>query len=60
MCKLQQAMKNSSRDGSTFPVSWKTHMHIKKQQLEADMEQVIGSKLRKEYMTKLYIITLHI
>ena len=59
MCELQQAMKNSSRDRSTFPVSWKTHMHIKKQQLEAYMEQVIGSKLRKEYMTKLYIITLH-
>ena len=31
------------------PVSWETYMHVKKQQLEPDMEQVTGSKLGKGY-----------
>ena len=31
------------------PVSWETCMHVKKQQLESCMEQLIGSRLRKEY-----------
>ena len=39
---------------TTLPVSWKTHMHIKKQQLESDMEQVIDSKLRMEYGKAVY------
>ena len=30
-------------------VSWETSMWVKKQQLEPCMEQLIGSKLRKEY-----------
>ena len=34
---------------STLPASWETCMWIKKQQLEAHMEQLIGSRLRKEY-----------
>ena len=34
---------------TTLPVSWEMCMHIKKQQLELDMEQWIGSKLEKEY-----------
>ena len=32
-------------------------MQVKKQQLELDMEQQTGSKLRKEYV-RLYIVTL--
>ena len=39
---------------TTLPVSWKTRMQIKKQQLEADMGQVIGSKLGKEYDKAVY------
>ena len=31
------------------PASWETCMQVKKQQLELDMEQPTGSKLRKEY-----------
>ena len=32
----------------TCPASWETCMHVKKQQLELDMEQQTGSKLGKE------------
>ena len=32
-----------------LPVSWETCMQVKKQQLEPHMEQLIGSRLRKEY-----------
>ena len=31
----------------TLPISWETYMHVKKQQLELDMEQRTGSKFRK-------------
>ena len=31
------------------PVSWETCMQVKKQQLEPCMEQLIGSRSRKEY-----------
>ena len=34
----------------TLPASCKTCMQVKKQQLEADMEQQTGSKLEKEYV----------
>ena len=34
---------------STLPVSWETYMWVKKQQLEPCMEQLIRSRLRKEY-----------
>ena len=40
-------------DGNTRPplrASWETYMQDKKQQLELDMEQWTGSKLRKEYL----------
>ena len=30
--------------------SWETCMQVKKQQLELDVEQLIGSKLGKEYV----------
>ena len=42
---------------TTLPVSCKTCMQVKKQQLELDMEQQSGSKLGKEYL-KLYIVPL--
>ena len=35
---------------TTLPVSWETCMCVKKQQLEPNMEQRTGSKLRKEYI----------
>ena len=36
---------------TTWPASWEICMQVKKQQLELDMEQQIGSKLGKEYIT---------
>ena len=41
---------------TTLPASWEISMHVKKQQLEPDMEQQTGSKLGKE--SRLYIVTL--
>ena len=41
-------------------VSWKTCMQVKKQQLEQDMEQWIGSKLRKEYVKAIYCQTAYL
>ena len=35
---------------TTLPTSWETCMQAKKQQLELNMEQWTGSKLRKEYV----------
>ena len=29
---------------TTWPASWETYMHVRKQQLELDMEQQTGSK----------------
>ena len=39
---------------TTLPVSWETYMQDKKQQLELDMDQWTGSKLRKEYIKAVY------
>ena len=39
---------------TTLPVSRETCMQVKKQQLEPDMEQQTGSKLRKEYDKAVY------
>ena len=39
---------------TTLPASWETYMQVKKQQLELDMEQQTGSKLRKEYVKAVY------
>ena len=33
-------------------------MQVKKQQLEPDIEQRTGSKLRKEYIKTVYVVTL--
>ena len=38
----------------TLPASWETRMQDKKQQLELDMEQWIGSKLGKKYVKVVY------
>ena len=43
---------------NTLPASWEICMQVKKQQLELDMEQQTGSKLGKEYIKDVYIITL--
>ena len=39
---------------TTLRASWETCMQVKKQQLEPDMEQWTGSKLRKEYVKAEY------
>ena len=38
----------------TLPTSWETCMKVKKQQLESDMKQWTGSKLRKESVKAVY------
>ena len=38
----------------TLPASCESCMHVKKQQLELDMEQQTGSKLEKEYVKAVY------
>ena len=43
--------------GISDHLTWKSCMQVKKQQLEPDMKQQTGSKLRKEYI-KADIITL--
>ena len=39
-----------------WPASWEIYMQVKKQQLELDMEQQIGSKSGKD-ASRLYIVT---
>ena len=39
---------------TTWPASWETCMQVRKQQLERDMEQHIGSKQEKEYIKVVY------
>ena len=39
---------------TTLPASWETDMQVKKQQLELDMEQQTGSKLRRKYVKAIY------
>ena len=39
---------------TTLPPSWETCISIKKQQLEPDREQQIGSKLGKAYVEAVY------
>ena len=38
----------------SWPASWEICMQIKKQQLEPNMEQQIGSKSGKEYVKAVY------
>ena len=42
---------------TTLPLSWETCRWVKKQQLESDIEQLIGWTLWMEY-DQLYIVTL--
>ena len=44
----------TSKEGSTRPVSWETCVPVKKKLLEPDMEQQIGSNLKKEYIKAVY------
>ena len=39
---------------TTWPASWEICMQVRKQQLEMDMEQQIGSKWGKEYVKAVY------
>ena len=39
---------------TTWSASWEIYMQVKKQQLELDMEQQIGSKSGKEYIKAVY------
>ena len=39
---------------TNWPASWETCMQVRKQQLELDMEQQIGSKEEKEYVKAVY------
>ena len=39
---------------TTWPASWEICVQVKKQQLELDMEQQIGSKSGKEYVKAVY------
>ena len=39
---------------TTLPASWEIFMHVKKQQLELDMEQQTSSKSGKEYIKAVY------
>ena len=61
LCGSPQTVQNFSRDGNeyqtTLHASWEIYMYAKKQQLEPDMEQQTGSKLRKEYVSS-YVVTL--
>ena len=53
----QNKLENSLRDGNTkttLLVSSETCMQVKKQQLEPDMEQRIGSKSGKGYIKAVY------
>ena len=56
LCGSQQTVEFLKRweYQTTLPVSWETCMQIKKQHLEQDMEQQIGSKLGKEYAKAVY------
>ena len=42
---------------TTWPASWEICMQVKKQQLKLDMEQQTGSKLGKEYVKAIYILS---
>ena len=43
---------------TTCPASWEICMQVRKQQGELDIEQQAGSKLGKEYVKAVYILSL--
>ena len=52
LCGSQQIVENFLKGWEyqiILPASWKICLHVKKQQLEPDMEQWTGSKLGKEH-----------
>ena len=49
-----KSQRNNYLNQTTLPSSWQTYMQVKKQKLELDMEQQIGSKLEKEYKKAVY------
>ena len=51
--KLEKFLKRREYQ-TTLPVSWKTCVQDKKQQLEPNMQQQTGSKLEKEYVKAIY------
>ena len=55
-CRSQQTGKllKGWEYQTTLPASWEICIQVKKQQLELDMEQQIGSKLWKEYVKAVY------
>ena len=44
----------------TLPTSWEICMQVKKQQSEADMKQLTGSKLGMEYVKAVYCHSAHL
>ena len=44
VCGSQQTVHKRWEYQTTWPASWEIWMQVKKQQLEMDMEQQIGSK----------------
>ena len=55
LCGSQKTAKFWKRgEYQTTWYFWETDMQVKKQQLETDMEQLIGSKLGKEYIKDVY------
>ena len=56
LCESQSTAKFWKRweYQTTWPASWEICMQVKKQQLELDMEQQIGSKSGKEYIKAVY------
>jgi len=51
--KLWKILKDKEYQ-TTWPASWEICMQAEKQNLELDMEQRTGSKLRKEYIKAVY------
>ena len=61
LCESQQTVENFLmmwEYQTTWPASWETCMQVKKQQLELDMDQKVGSK--EKSMSRLHIVTLFI
>ena len=54
LCKIPKEWEYQT----TLPASWDICMQVKKQQLEAEMEQWTGSKWGKEYVKAVYTISL--
>ena len=56
LCGSQETVENSSRDRNTRPpyLPAEKSVQVKKQQLQPDVEQQTGFKLRKEYLKTVY------